>query len=99
LALQYQQGYDLRARCFLMPAGPLQFDYLAPGSADAQPLNLDVAQTHQLLSAALQQAESHGLYWRREPIWLEPKPGLYELIRRSNAMAPGEEPPMDDASC
>jgi CRISPR-associated protein Csb1 len=93
LTEQDRAGYALRSRCDLVPEGPVPFELVhADGSTDQ--FDLDSGSAVQLLYAAVQQAQGHGLPWRKDGVKLTPQPRLVELVAlsRQKALAGEAEP-------
>lgn len=84
LALQRQQGQDLRSRCLLVPEGKAKLELL-DGDGGATTYALDIATLTEILAAAHAEAEAVGMGWQREPLRLKPADKLVDLIRRSRA--------------
>lgn len=84
LALQREQGFDLRSRCLLIPAGAAACELIA-ADGRVTPFTLDADAACALFEAARLAAEAAGLEWPSQPVVLEPQPKLIELVRRSRA--------------
>lgn len=84
LALQREQGFDLRSRCLLIPAGAAACELIA-ADGSVTPFTLDAEAACALFEAARLAAEAAGLEWPSQPVVLEPQPKLIELVRRSRA--------------
>ena len=87
----YEQDYDLRSRCLLVPTAPPELELLRrDGSKDT--LELDRERSAALVAAAAEAAAAAGLAWHEEDIALEPAPKLVELVRRSRHLASADVP-------
>lgn len=86
VALQMEEGYDLRSRCQLIPVEQPQFEFVGPIASDEQPFTLDRVIAKQLFQDACKKAEAAGLRWREGLIELLPSSKLLELIHRSDGI-------------
>jgi CRISPR-associated protein Csb1 len=87
VALQREDGFDLRSRCAFVPEGPLSFEILGrDGSSDGE-YSLDRAEAAELVAKASEAAAAAGMGWSTEPIDLQPAPKLVALIRKSRRVA------------
>lgn len=86
IALQMEDGYDLRSRCQLIPIEQTQFEFIGPTAADIQTFTLDRATAKQLFEDACKMAESTGLKWQEWLIELTPSEKLLKLVERSDAI-------------
>jgi len=84
--LAFEEGFDLRSRCVLVPSGPVNFELLGrPGTASS--FEMDRVDALDLLAQSAQRAAALGLPWRDEELLLRPSDRLVELIRRSRELA------------
>lgn len=84
--LAAEDGFDLRSRCVLVPAGPLSFDLVhRDGTAEAHIVSR--AEALDLLGAAIAAVREAGLSWETNELLLTPADRLVELIRRSHELA------------
>lgn len=91
LALQIEEGYQLRSRCQLIPVETPQFEWLGRTSAER---HLDEISTEAALGALdslSAHAKSLGLIWEEEIIRLEPEKKLVDLVAKSDASTAVEE--------
>jgi CRISPR-associated protein Csb1 len=86
IALQREQGYDLRSRCLLVPEDEGPFE-LVSGPGPHARFGLDADQATGVLARAVEAAEKVGLSWIKETQQLQPSPGLVGLIRKSREVA------------
>lgn len=84
--LAYEQGFDLRSRCVLVPKGALTFDLVERAGATEQ-VELDSAGALQLVTEAAGRAVEYGMDWRADELLLRPSDQLVELIRKSQDVA------------
>ncbi len=84
--LAYEQGFDLRSRCVLVPKGSLSFDLVGRAGSTEQ-VQLDSTSALQLVAEAAGHAGDHGLGWRHDELLLQPSDRLVELIRKSQDVA------------
>lgn len=92
IALQLDEGYDLRSRCLLLPKEQPQFDLLGSTVSEVERFTLEIATAKQVLMQAYQHATEIGLTWQPGLTELKPSARLLELVRRSDAITeePGE---------
>ncbi|MDQ3151350.1 MAG: type I-U CRISPR-associated RAMP protein Csb1/Cas7u [Actinomycetota bacterium] len=84
--LAYEQGFDLRSRCVLVPRAALTFDLVGRAGA-VETVELDGFAAVALVSEAAQHADECGLGWRDGEMLLRPSDRLVDLIRRSQDVA------------
>lgn len=89
---QYEQDYDLRSRCLLLPTAPPSLELLFRDGRSPQVLDLDRATCGQLVADAADAAAQVGLAWHTDRLALTPAPKLVELVRRSRKLAADELP-------
>lgn len=89
--LAFEEGFDLRSRCVLVPDSSLQFELVRRGS-DVEAFDLTADEAVRLVTQAADAAAEAGLGWREDELLLRPSDRLAELIRRSREIASsGEE--------
>lgn len=89
--LAYEQGFDLRSRCVLIPAEELTLE-LVGRAHNIDTVALDTEAALALVAEAAAQADKHGVGWRTEEMELRPSDRLVDLIRRSqDQTVPGDE--------
>lgn len=86
VVLAFEEGFDLRSRCVLVPTGKLEFEVLGR-AGERRPLEVGRADALALLEAASSAAATAGLDWLGEEVLLEPAPRLVQLIERSRDLA------------
>jgi CRISPR-associated protein Csb1 len=87
-AVVYQrslQGYDLRSRCNLIPAdAELVFEIVTTTKdKDMAKFTHSREQAAAIFQQAVKAAKAAKLPWREEPLELQPKPALVDLVQRS----------------
>jgi CRISPR-associated protein Csb1 len=85
-AVVYQrasQGYDLRSRCNLVPVDDELAFEIVTTSKDVATFTLPPTRAAELFQQAVKIAKAAELPWREEPLELQPKPALVELVQRS----------------
>jgi CRISPR-associated protein Csb1 len=90
IVLQWDDGYQLRSGCQLLPVENPRFELIGNTAGDTQPLDFDVNTARTAFDMAREHAESLGLRWRSGRIDLAPQPKLLRLIEQSDAI--GEDP-------
>jgi CRISPR-associated protein Csb1 len=89
VALQREQGYDLRSRCLLVPEEESRFELvMTTRGSETFALAADAAVS--LLTLAVNEAKRAGLPWHDKPLELRPKEALVELVRKSREVTDGE---------
>lgn len=86
-SLSVSHGCDLRSRCLLVPEPGQAGWELVGADGTVSSFSLTSKQACSLLNDAVRAAVTAGLPWRKEPVVLQPSPGLAELVRRSRALA------------
>ncbi len=84
--LGYEQGFDLRSRCVLVPRGKLTFDLVGRAGA-VETVEIDSTAALELVAEAADRAAALQLGWRTSEMLLRPSDRLVELIRRSQEVA------------
>ena len=92
IAYQYENDFDLRSRCLLLPTHPPCVEILGRDGSAAEVVDLNRDSAAEILSAAAEHAVAAGVGWETRDIRLEPAPKLLELIRRSRKQAATEQP-------
>ena len=92
IAYQYENDFDLRSRCLLLPMHPPRLELLGrDGSAD-DAVDVDRNTATEILAVAAAHASAAGIGWETDEIRLTPAPKLIELIRRSRKLSATEQP-------
>lgn len=84
--LAYEEGFDLRSRCVLVPTEAFALELVGRAGA-VETVTLDGAAALALVAEAAKRAEQHGMGWRTDEHVLRPSERLVDLIRRSQAQA------------
>jgi CRISPR-associated protein Csb1 len=84
IALQQEDGYQLRSRCHLVPAAVSEFEAIGRTQQEREAFALDSATAETALNAALTEAERHGLKWHKGSIELQPREDLLKLVAYSD---------------
>jgi CRISPR-associated protein Csb1 len=91
LALQLEEGYQLRSRCQLIPTSEPEFEWLGTIASDKSASQINAATARESFNALYQKAKSVGLDWREEPIVLTPEEKLVKLVQMSDQSTDVEE--------
>jgi CRISPR-associated protein Csb1 len=91
LALQLEEGYQLRSRCQLIPATEPEFEWLGSIASDRTVSRIDAGAAREAFNALYQKAKTAGLSWREEPITLTPEEKLVKLVQMSDQSTDVEE--------
>ncbi|HET9255996.1 MAG TPA: type I-U CRISPR-associated RAMP protein Csb1/Cas7u [Pseudonocardiaceae bacterium] len=86
IVLGYEQGFDLRSRCVLVPRSKLTFELVGRAGA-VETVEVNSAAALELVTEAAQRAHALQLGWRASEMVLRPSERLVELIRRSQDVA------------
>jgi CRISPR-associated protein Csb1 len=86
IALQLENGYDLRSRCFLQPIATPKFEFMGPTNSDVEQFELTKDLAFDTFNALREQAAQLGLPWRSDVIELTPSNKLLELVRSSEQL-------------
>jgi len=86
VVLGFENGFDLRSRCVLVPTGALEFELIGR-SGDRRVVQFTRTDALGLLRAAAEALTDVGLSWSTDEVLLQPSPRLVELIRRSRSHA------------
>jgi CRISPR-associated protein Csb1 len=90
--LQWNEGYQLRSRCQLVPKSRPQFCWLGMTAGEIEPLELDLPTAKEVFANAVEKAEGAGLRWEVQPMILTPSESLRRLKEESDKrVAVGEE--------
>lgn len=87
VALQRDEGFDLRSRCAFVPEGPLMLEVVDRDGGSTGSYALTSEDAVALVRDAFGAAQAVGMEWSKEPIDLQPAPKLVELIRKSRMVA------------
>ena len=84
VALQWEDGFQLRSRCQLVPVESPVFQLIGRTANEETNASFDAATAEAALTAAVENAAKHGLRWHAGKIALEPKPDLVKLVQYSD---------------
>jgi CRISPR-associated protein Csb1 len=87
VALQREDGFDLRSRCAFVPEGPFVLEVIDRDGSGAGCYSLSPDDAESLVSEASEAARAVGMGWREGPVDLRPAPKLVALIRKSREVA------------
>ena len=90
IAYQYENDFDLRSRCLLIPTHAPELELLSRDGSAGEVVDVDRESAAEILSLAASHAESEGIGWETGEIRLTPAPKLLELISRSRKVAATE---------
>ena len=90
IAYQYENDFDLRSRCLLLPTHAPKLELLSRDGSAGEVVDVDRESASEILSSAVSHAESEGIGWETGEIRLTPAPKLLELISRSRKVAATE---------
>ena len=90
IAYQYENDFDLRSRCLLLPTHAPKLELLGRDGSAGEVVDVDRDTAVGILSEAALNAESEGIGWETGDIRLTPAPKLIELISRSRKVAATE---------
>jgi CRISPR-associated protein Csb1 len=91
LALQIEEGYQLRSRCQLIPIKEPQYEWLGRTAAEHHHDEISIEAALGALESLSAHAKSLNLTWEEEPILLEPEQKLLDLLAKSDASTEVEE--------
>lgn len=89
--LAFEEGFDLRSRCVLVPTADIRFELLQRGGTSID-FTLDRESALALVAEARDAAAAAGLAWEADEVLLQPTDRLVDLIKRSRAVAATEAP-------
>jgi len=84
VALQQEDGYQLRSRCQLVPVDAPEFELIGRTAKERETFSLDAGTAEAALKQALAAAEGEGLKWHPGRIELQPRPDLLKLVAHSD---------------
>jgi CRISPR-associated protein Csb1 len=88
VALQHEQGYDLRSRCVLYAPASLSLKFVGGENGE---YNLTAATAIALLSDGIIAAERVGVVWRTGTVLFEPQKKLVQLYQKGLEAGPSED--------
>lgn len=84
VALQWEDGFQLRSRCQLIPVERPRLELIGQTVSDRQEFEIDVNTAERTLQDAVSAAEWAGLAWHAGSIVLEPRADLLKLVEYSD---------------
>jgi CRISPR-associated protein Csb1 len=87
LALQIEEGYQLRSRCHLQPLKSPEFEWLGATAEASEFSRISAEEARGALTSLYDHAEGLGLRWEEEPLRLDPEPKLLKLVENSDRSA------------
>ena len=92
IAYQYENDFDLRSRCLLLPTHPPRVELLARDGSAGVVVELGRGASAGILSAAAAHAEDAGIGWETGEVRLTPAPKLIKLIEQSHELSATKQP-------
>lgn len=86
----YEQDYDLRSRCLLIPEHALKLEMVGRDGLAAEQVAVGRDSAAELLGEAAARAKQAGIGWEENEIALQAAPKLVELLRRSREVSARE---------
>lgn len=84
LALQLEEGYQLRSRCQLIPAAEPEFEWIGAIATNIDRSQINTQTARDAFLTLYQQAKGSGLAWEEEPVTLTPEDKLVKLVQMSD---------------
>jgi CRISPR-associated protein Csb1 len=84
VVLQWENGFQLRSRCQLVPVEAAQFEVIGRAADERKKVDIDVTCAEEALAAAIEQASDRGLRWHEQAVRLQPREDLLRLVDFSN---------------
>jgi CRISPR-associated protein Csb1 len=91
IALQIEEGYQLRSRCQLIPIAEPEFEWLGATASERQTEKISASTAKEALQVLYRKASDKGLTWQGEPLTLEPEEKLVKLVAMSDQATDAEE--------
>lgn len=89
VTLSFEQGFDLRSRCVLVPTADLEFDLVQRGNGGSTQFTLTGDEALELTAQAVEAAAGYGLVWEADEVLLRPAERLVQLVRNSRPAGNG----------
>ncbi len=90
LAYSVENDFDLRSRCFLVPAETMTIDLIPRDGSSAEKVKLDGDVATAILQEASDAADKSGIGWSTEPMILEPSQKFTQLLSESRKLSDTE---------
>lgn len=84
-SLAFEEGFDLRSRCVLIPERPIMFEAVRRDGG-VEPFDLTSVDALKLVAAASDAASTAGIPWREHELCLRPAERLIQLVRKSQEL-------------
>jgi hypothetical protein len=91
LIAQMDSGYYLRSGCDLFPLDEPKLEVIGRTLEDSTTHSITAADAREALMQALDDAKSHKLEWRKEPVTAEADTRLVTLVERSRKATHGDD--------
>ena len=91
IAMQAEQGYQLRSRCQLIPTAKPEFEWIGSIASDSTRTQITSAVARDALRQLYGTAKAAGLGWEEQPITLTPEEKLVKLVQMSDQSTAVEE--------
>jgi CRISPR-associated protein Csb1 len=91
IALQIEDGYQLRSRCQLIPTSEPEFEWLGAIASETKKEKISAKTAAEALHELYLKAKEKGLAWQETPLTLEPEEKLVKLVEISDQATAVEE--------
>jgi CRISPR-associated protein Csb1 len=91
IALQIEDGYQLRSRCQLIPTAEPEFEWLGTTALEKRTERISAKTAREAFHALYLRAKGKGLAWEEVPVILEPEEKLVKLVAMSDQATDVEE--------
>lgn len=91
IALQSEQGYQLRSRCQLIPVAKPEFEWIGTVASDSVKTQIASEVARDAFRQLYETAKTAGLGWEEQPIMLTPEEKLVKLVQLSDQSTEVEE--------
>jgi CRISPR-associated protein Csb1 len=91
IALQLEDGYQLRSRCQLIPTSQPEFEWLGATASEISKVKISAKTATEALHTLYARAKGTGLTWEEKPLTLEPEEKLVKLVAMSDQATEAEE--------
>ena len=91
IALQIEDGYQLRSRCQLIPTSEAEFEWLGAIASETKKEKISAKTATEALDALYLKAKEKGLGWEEAPLTLQPEEKLVKLVAMSDQATAVEE--------
>ena len=84
LALQLEDGYQLRSRCLLIPESEPEFEWIGATASNIDRHRISADASREAFKALYGHAKDLGLEWQGKPVVLIPEEKLVKLVQMSD---------------